>query len=138
MAPNFFAQNRHARITLGRPPRWVRRRLDSRRAASVALMRAFYPHSRVLWRCFFISAIASQGLVAVLSPVRHNRTCLVSSRTFAGAMYAHVTRGQILSNRVGNAVQWFEDDPWKGRQPTDETVVVLNKTRSGFPHRIGS
>ncbi len=37
-------------------------------------------------------------------------------------MYAHVTGGRSLFDAVGKALQWFEDNHWKGPRPNDETV----------------
>ena len=59
---------------------------------------------------------------ATLSRVTHSRTCLVSFRTPAGAMYVHVTGGRSLFGAVGNALAWFEDDHWKGPRPNERTV----------------
>ena len=77
--------------------------------------------------------------MAVLSPVRHNRTCLVSFRTSAGAMYAHVTRGRSLFDAASNALLWFEDDHWKGPWPTDETVfdVIFVGSHERYLARCG-
>jgi hypothetical protein len=51
------------------------------------------------------------------------RVCTVSIRTGPGAPYfSHTTMASKVFGAVAKAKEFFEDDFWKGRKPTPETV----------------